>query len=61
MLGHSSASVTLDTYSHAFPALSEQLTEGLDAAYRDSLTASRRHPDGKRVASLETMRAANAG
>jgi integrase len=43
MLGHSSASVTLDTYSHAFSALSEQLTGGLEAAYRDSLTAQRRH------------------
>lgn len=36
MLGHSSATVTLDTYSHIFPALSEQLKEGLDAAYRNA-------------------------
>ncbi|MDQ5815227.1 MAG: integrase [Actinomycetota bacterium] len=35
MLGHSSASVTLDTYSHVFPALSEQLTQGMET---DSLT-----------------------
>ena len=28
MLDHSSASVTLDTYSHVFPAQSEQLTQG---------------------------------
>jgi integrase len=34
MLGHSSATVTLDVYSHQFPGLAEQLREGLDAAYR---------------------------
>lgn len=36
MLGHSSAMVTLDTYSHVFPALSEQLRDSLDSAYRDA-------------------------
>jgi integrase len=36
MLGHSSATVTLDTYSHIFPALSEQLRDGLDATYRQA-------------------------
>jgi len=36
MLGHSSATVTLDTYSHVFPSLAEQLREDLDAAYRES-------------------------
>jgi integrase len=30
MLGHTSATVTLDTYSHVFPSLAEQLREGLD-------------------------------
>lgn len=34
MLGHASATVTLDVYSHQFPGLAEQLREGLDAAYR---------------------------
>ena len=33
MLGHASATVTLDTYSHVFPSLAEQLRDGLDAAY----------------------------
>jgi integrase len=37
MLGHSSATVTLDTYSHVFPSLAEQLRDGLDAAYQASL------------------------
>jgi integrase len=30
MLGHASATVTLDTYSHVFPSLAEQLREGLE-------------------------------
>ncbi len=38
MLGHSSATVTLDTYSHIFPALSEQLRDGLDQAYERAKT-----------------------
>jgi site-specific recombinase XerD len=33
MLGHSSASVTLDTYSHVWPSLSEQLVEGFAHPY----------------------------
>jgi integrase len=41
MLGHSSATVTLDTYSHVYPALAEQLREDLDAAYRESDITSR--------------------
>lgn len=36
MLGHASATVTLDTYSHVFPSLAEQLREGLDAAYQEA-------------------------
>jgi len=39
MLGHSSATVTLDTYSHVFPSLAEQLRDGLDAVYRASRAA----------------------
>jgi integrase len=38
MLGHSSATVTLDIYAHLFPSLTEQLREGLDAAYREAET-----------------------
>ena len=37
MLEHSSATVTLDTTSHVFPALAEQLPDPLDAAYLDAL------------------------
>jgi hypothetical protein len=36
MLGHSSATVTLDVYSHLFPSLAEQLRSDLDAAYREA-------------------------
>ena len=34
MLGHASATVTLDTYSHVFPSLAEQLREDLEQAYQ---------------------------
>ena len=60
-LGFVLLGVLLDTYSHAFPALSEQLTEGLDAAYRDSLTAQIRHEDGTRVTSLDAKRVESTG
>ncbi len=36
MLGHSSATVTLDTYSHIFPSLSDQLREGLERAFSEA-------------------------
>jgi hypothetical protein len=36
MLGHSSATVTLDVYSHLFPALAERLRKDLDDAYREA-------------------------
>jgi site-specific recombinase XerD len=36
MLGHSSATVTLDTYGHILPALAEQLRQSLDEAFRDA-------------------------
>ena len=61
MLGHSSASVTLDTYSHVFPALSEQLTQGMETAYRDSLTAPGRPGGGPRVGDLDSKGAKKAG
>jgi integrase len=34
-LGHSSITVTMNTYGHLFPALEEALTDRLDAAYRN--------------------------
>jgi integrase len=39
MLGHTSATVTLDTYSHVFPSLAEQLRKGLDEVYREAVKA----------------------
>ena len=33
-MGHSSIQVTFDVYGHLLPGVSEQLTEGLDAAYQ---------------------------
>jgi integrase len=38
MLGHTSATVTLDTYSHVFPSLAEQLRDGLENAYQDAVS-----------------------
>ncbi len=35
-LGHSSITVTYDTYGHLFPALEEALTDSLDRSYRQS-------------------------
>ena len=61
MLGHSSASVTLDVYSHAFPALSEQLRDGFDATYRDALAASSRPERDPAIATLEDKRTENTG
>ncbi len=37
-LGHSSITVTLNTYGHLFPSLDEALTDGLEATYRTSLS-----------------------
>ena len=42
-LGHSSITVTYNTYGHLFPALDEALTDSLDRSYRGS-TASRVAP-----------------
>ncbi len=39
MLGHASATVTLNTYSHVFPSLAEQLRDGLDKVYRETAGA----------------------
>ncbi len=37
MLGHALATVTLDTYSHVFPSLAEQLRDGLESAYQGTV------------------------
>jgi Phage integrase family len=57
-LGHSSITVTMNTYGHLFPELDEALTQGLDAAYRAARDANhesvvarqmaRRRPRGRR-------------
>jgi hypothetical protein len=38
-LGHSSITVTLNTYGHLLPSIDEALTERLDSAYTAALTA----------------------
>jgi len=38
-LRHSSATVTLNTYSHLFPDAMESVVEGLEATYREAETA----------------------
>ncbi len=49
-LGHSSITVTYDTYGHLFPALEEALTDSLDRSYRQSRDrAGERDPRGSRV------------
>ncbi len=42
-LGHSSITVTYNTYGHLFPALEEALTESLDRSYRASKASAPRH------------------
>ncbi len=38
-LGHSSITVTLNTYGHLFPSLDEALTDGLETTYRAALSS----------------------
>jgi len=40
-MGHSSITVTMNTYGHLFPALEEALTDRLDVAYRNETGTSR--------------------
>jgi hypothetical protein len=51
-MGHSSIVTTLDRYGHLFPALDEQIAEGLDAVWRDALAASPRPDRGLAVVAL---------
>ncbi|MGH2827713.1 MAG: tyrosine-type recombinase/integrase [Actinomycetota bacterium] len=44
-LGHSTASVTLNTYAHLFPDDTQQVVDGLENAFRASQTAHRRPED----------------
>ena len=43
-LGHSSITVTLNTYGHLFPSLDEALTEGLENTYQTSLRTRDERP-----------------
>ncbi len=36
MLGHSSISVTLDTYSHVLPNMQEKAVKAMDGIFKDS-------------------------
>jgi integrase len=45
-LGHSSITVTMDTYGGLFPRLEEAIAEGLDETFRASATGQRRDQDG---------------
>jgi hypothetical protein len=42
-LGHSSISVTFDTYGHLFPDRQEEITKGLEAAWERASNASTPH------------------
>jgi integrase len=50
-LGHSSITITLDRYGHLFPSVEEALAEQLDAAFRESASASRTADDAAGTAS----------
>jgi hypothetical protein len=50
--GHSSIMVTMDRYGHLFPALDEQIAEGLDRAWLEALAASPRPERGPGVVRL---------
>ena len=41
-MGHSSIAVTMDVYGHLFPSDAEDLTDKLDAMFRESQTDKRR-------------------
>jgi hypothetical protein len=48
-LGHSSVTVTLNTYGHLMPGLEERLTEALDDAYRSASRSTRDAEDSTLV------------
>lgn len=52
-LGHSSITVTMDTYGGLFPRLEEAIAEGLDGVLRASLAASSR-PEAAQVVRLRS-------
>ena len=42
-MGHSTITVTLDTYGHLFPKIDAALDDALDGVYRQSLAAGSAH------------------
>lgn len=59
-LGHSSATVTLNTYVHLFPDDMERIVDGLEASYNKALTACRRPEGNERVTDLKGQGAQHA-
>jgi integrase len=57
-LGHSSITVTMDTYGHRFPAQDEALAQALDMKLRDSLAASSR-PETPEIPRIRRSGASN--
>lgn len=51
-LGHSTASVTLNTYAHLFPDDAQQVVDRLENAFRASQTAYRRPDDSQGIPQL---------
>jgi site-specific recombinase XerD len=64
MLGHSSATVTLDVYAHFFPNLADALRDRLDAAYQEVKSkrdGAQKGPErGREVVELARSGAENA-
>ena len=51
-IGYSSIQVTFDVYGHLLPGVSEQLTEGLDAAYHRARVVQPWCSDGPNVGAI---------
>lgn len=58
-MGHSSITTTLDRYGHLFPALDEQIAEGLDATWRGAIADQSRTIRGLGVVELHSTGEAN--
>ena len=52
-LGHTSATMTLDTYGHLWPDETERLAERMDRAHAEALTRLERTQDGPAVVPLQ--------
>jgi integrase len=54
-IGHSSIVTTLDRYGHLFPALDEQIAEGIDTAWRTAVADSARTGRGPDPTALRAV------